>query len=200
MILDGLRLDLQRELARLEAAERPRLLASFAGLDGGDVADRADRTVLELDLEQLEARIRRLRDRLAAPRTNLACPRRRGAFPDDGRPRLRFGSGDLCLGRVLVRWLADDHPGFAAPPGPGGGPEECPRTRSPVPERHGPRHPSTDGLAASRSGRGDAPRSYRAGTWSAPPATEPATCLSLPRKRFGCSTTTTSAPTTSSWA
>ena len=66
MILDNLRLDLECELSRLEATERPGLLASFAGVDGGDAADQVDRAVLELDLEQLEARIRRLRDRLAS--------------------------------------------------------------------------------------------------------------------------------------
>lgn len=91
MILDEVRHDLQRELTRLEATERPRLLASFAGVDGGDAADRADRAVLELDLAQLETRILVLRDRLAALD--------RASAARDGRPGrattvvLDFGAG-----------------------------------------------------------------------------------------------------------
>jgi transcription elongation factor GreA len=91
MSLDGLRLDLQRELARLEAVERPWLLASFAGVEGGDAADQADLAVIELDLEQLEARIRRLRDRLASVDRTLRA--RDGMQHSPTTVVLDFGSG-----------------------------------------------------------------------------------------------------------
>jgi transcription elongation GreA/GreB family factor len=96
MTRDDLRSSLLRELTQLEVTERPRLLAQLSTVDGRDPADRADRVVLELDLEQAETRIARLRDRLAV----LDRPAR----PSAGRPVpgtavvLDFGEGpETCL-------------------------------------------------------------------------------------------------------
>jgi transcription elongation factor GreA len=131
---EDLRAAVERELAELEAGERPRLLAVIGAVDGRDAADRADRAVPELYLAEVEARIRRLRDRLAALDRTAVVP---GNGPLTGRTVvLDFGDGperyllaafpdgrtpvitpDSPLGRALVGARAGQQVTYPSPRG-----------------------------------------------------------------------------------
>jgi transcription elongation GreA/GreB family factor len=92
MIQNDLRTHLERELAELEATERPRLLALIGSVHGGDAADQADRAVPELHLAQVDRRIERLRDRLATLDRAPAKTGRPGPLPG-ATVILDFGAG-----------------------------------------------------------------------------------------------------------
>jgi transcription elongation GreA/GreB family factor len=66
MMRDDVRSRLERELAELEATERPRVLTLIGSFEGGDAADQAARSIPELELAHVEGRIHRLRNRLAS--------------------------------------------------------------------------------------------------------------------------------------
>lgn len=119
---------LPAELMDLQEVQRPRLLNALGDLVGGDAADVAERTALEVELAQLDARIRRLRERLDGPATTGAGSGA-GLVLDFGQGAEHFrlgryaGPGESVitpespLGRALAGARAGDTVTYATPRG-----------------------------------------------------------------------------------